>query len=95
MKVLKNTAFAALAASALLAAVPAQADDIEQVGRAAYLEAVTGKKVIFVPLSQGMDLNQAWTAVWQRHAARYGFSFEVRDPNIALYELKVIAACGR
>lgn len=82
MKVLKNTAFAALAASALLAAVPAQADDIEQVGRAAYLEAVTGKKVIFVPLSQGMDLNQAWTAVWQRHAARYGFTFEVRDPNM-------------
>lgn len=78
---IKKATVAALAATMLLA-MPVAAKEIQQVGRDAYLTAVTGKKVIFIPLSQGMDLNQAWTAVWQRHAARYGFDFQVRDPNM-------------
>lgn len=48
------------------------AADVQQVGRDAYLKALNGKKVIFVPISEGFDLNQAWVTVWQRHAARYG-----------------------
>src|SRR5262249_7286149 len=52
-----------------------------QVGRAALLAALHGKKVIFVPISQGFDLNQAWVGVWQRMARRYGFTLDVRDPN--------------
>ncbi|TDE35415.1 sugar ABC transporter substrate-binding protein [Antarcticimicrobium sediminis] len=77
----KKVAVAALIATTVLT-VPAAAKEIEQVGRATYLEALKGKRVIFIPLSQGMDLNQAWTAVWERHAARYGFDFQVRDPNM-------------
>lgn len=77
----KKVALAALVATTALTA-PVAARDIEQVGRATYLGALEGKRVIFIPLSQGMDLNQAWTAVWQRHADRYGFDFQVRDPNM-------------
>lgn len=74
---------AALTASLLWAGAAQAADPIEQVGRAAYLPALKDKKVIFIPLSQGMDLNQAWVTVWQRHADRYGFTLEVRDPNMS------------
>lgn len=75
---------AALAATTVaLTPIVSSAADIEQVGRGAYLEALEGKNVIFVPLSQGMDLNQAWVTVWQRHADRYGFTLEVRDPNMS------------
>lgn len=74
---------AVVAAGAFVAALPAgHAADIQQVGRQAYLQNLKGKRVIFVPISQGFDLNQAWVEVWKRHAARYGFKLEVRDPNM-------------
>lgn len=78
---------AALVSSIVLSAVCcttafAQAQEPEQTGRSAYLNALKGKRVIFVPISQGFDLNQAWVAVWEKHAARYGFKLEVRDPNM-------------
>ncbi|MHC5654994.1 sugar ABC transporter substrate-binding protein [Stappia sp. ICDLI1TA098] len=83
MGVAKKMVWGALAALTLFAQPQmSQARDMEQIGRAAYLEAMKGKKVIFVPISQGFDLNQAWVAVWQRHAERYGFTLEVRDPNM-------------
>lgn len=72
----------ALFASAL-AATPGTAETIDQPGRAAYLEAMKGKRVIFVPISMGFDLDQAWVAVWQRQAERYGFTLEIRDPNFS------------
>jgi ribose transport system substrate-binding protein len=64
------------------AVMPSAAAEVQQVGREAYLKTLKGKKVIFVPISQGFDLNQAWVTVWQRHAQRYGFTLEVRDPNM-------------
>ncbi|TGU42459.1 sugar ABC transporter substrate-binding protein, partial [bacterium M00.F.Ca.ET.152.01.1.1] len=79
MKLFKKCLLAGMTALALLgAAQVAIAQETDQVGRAAYIDGVKGKKVIFVPISQGMDLNQAWVMVWQRHAARYGFTLEVR-----------------
>ena len=42
MSVLKKTALAGLAAAALFMGIPAKAAEIEQVGRAAYLEAMAG-----------------------------------------------------
>ncbi|RUU74735.1 sugar ABC transporter substrate-binding protein, partial [Mesorhizobium sp. M7A.F.Ca.MR.362.00.0.0] len=72
MKLFKNCLFAGMTALALLGAAKiTTAQETDQVGRSTYLEALKGKKVIFVPISQGMDLNQAWVVVWQRHAARY------------------------
>jgi ribose transport system substrate-binding protein len=82
MNVIQKTLLAAAAAVSMLTAPYANAADVEQIGRSVYLDAMKGKKVIFVPLSQGMDLNQAWVTVWQRHAARYGFTLDVRDPNM-------------
>ena len=82
MKLFKNCLFAGLTALTLLSAANVTtAQETDQVGRAPYLESLKGKKVIFIPISQGMDLNQSWVVVWQRHAARYGFSIDVRDPN--------------
>ncbi len=58
-----------VALGALVTGLPAvHAADVQQVGREAYLKNLKGKKVIFVPISQGFDLNQAWVTVWQRHA---------------------------
>ena len=81
---IRTALMAAVVALGAFAAAPqaSQAADVQQVGREAYLKNLKGKKVIFVPISQGFDLNQAWVQVWQRHAARYGFSLEVRDPNM-------------
>ena len=60
MSLIKKAIAATLIAAGMHAA-PALAKEIDQVGRAAYLEALKDKRVIFIPLSQGMDLNQAWT----------------------------------
>lgn len=82
MTLLKKIILAGLSAAALFTApIAATAQETDQVGRQTYLDTIKGKKVIFIPISQGMDLNQAWVVVWQRHAARYGFTLEVRDPN--------------
>jgi len=58
------------------------AQQLEQTGRSTSLNAVKGKRVIFIPISQGFDLNQAWVAVWKRYAAQYGFKLDIRDPNM-------------
>ena len=83
MTVLKKMLLAVglCAAAFFTASTIASAQETDQVGRQAYIDSIKGKRVIFVPISQGFDLNQAWVAVWQRHAARYGFKLEVRDPN--------------
>jgi ribose transport system substrate-binding protein len=83
MIVLKKAFFAALAAALLLAFThQAQAADVaDQIGRADYVKALKGKKVIFVPISMGFDMDQAWVSVIKQMAQRYEFSFEVRDSN--------------
>ncbi|TIV10409.1 MAG: sugar ABC transporter substrate-binding protein, partial [Mesorhizobium sp.] len=64
MKLYRKCLLAGMAALALLGvAQVASAQETDQVGRAAYLDGVKGKKVIFVPISQGMDLNQAWVTL--------------------------------
>ena len=73
MTLLRKLILAGLSAAALLTApIAAFSQETDQVGRQTYLDTIKGKKVIFIPISQGMDLNQAWVVVWQRHAARYG-----------------------
>jgi ribose transport system substrate-binding protein len=83
MIVLKKAFFTALAAALLLAVThQAQAANVaDQIGRADYVTALKGKKVIFVPISMGFDMDQAWVTVIKQMAQRYDFSFEVRDPN--------------
>lgn len=40
---------------------------------------IAGKKVIFVPISMGISLTEGWARRMNEHAARYGYSFEIRD----------------
>lgn len=83
MIVLKKAFFMALAVALLLAVThQSQAANLsDQVGRAAYVKALKGKRVIFIPISMGFDMDQAWVAIIKQMAQRYHFSFQVRDPN--------------
>jgi ABC-type sugar transport system substrate-binding protein len=40
---------------------------------------IAGKKVIFVPISAGITLTEAWSRRMKEHAAIYGYSFDIRD----------------
>ncbi|MGV8987174.1 MAG: sugar ABC transporter substrate-binding protein [Cypionkella sp.] len=77
MKFAKMILGAALAAS-LLTTAPAMADDP---GPAAYSAALTGKRVLLVPLAMGFDLAQGWSAILKHEVEAFGGTFETRDPN--------------
>jgi ribose transport system substrate-binding protein len=66
-----------------LCAVGAQAQEkgMDNPRRGQYVQAVKGKRVVFVPLAMGFDLTEAWAAVFKKQAARLGYTFEIRDPN--------------
>lgn len=76
MKFLK-TMVSALALTAALM-TPAMAEDP---GPAAFSAALTGKKVILVPLAMGFDLAQGWSSILKREVEGFGGIFETRDPN--------------
>ena len=40
---------------------------------------ISGKKVIFVPISMGISLTEGWARRMREHAAIHGYSFDVRD----------------
>jgi ABC-type sugar transport system substrate-binding protein len=40
---------------------------------------ISGKRVIFVPISMGISLTEGWARRMKEHAAMYGYSFEIRD----------------
>ena len=40
---------------------------------------LSGKKVIFVPITMGISLTEGWARRMREHAAIYGYSFEARD----------------
>ena len=40
---------------------------------------IAGKKVIFVPISAGITLTEAWSRRMKEHADDYGYSFDIRD----------------
>jgi ribose transport system substrate-binding protein len=48
-------------------------------GRAQADSNIAGKKVIFVPITMGISLTEAWARRMKEHAAMYGYSFEIRD----------------
>ncbi len=41
---------------------------------------ITGKKVIFVPISMGISLTEGWARRMKEHAAIYGYTLDIRDP---------------
>lgn len=76
MKFLKTMVSALALAAALM--TPAMAEDP---GPAAFSAALTGKKVILVPLAMGFDLAQGWSSILKREVEGFGGIFETRDPN--------------
>lgn len=66
--------------AALGTATQAQ-EGIDDPSRAATYEALKDRKVAFVPLGMGLDLTEAWAAVMQQQADRFGYEFIIRDPN--------------
>lgn len=76
MKLLKT--LATLAAATLALTAPLHAEDP---GPAAYSTALTGKRVIMVPMAMGFDLAQGWNAYVGREVTAFGGIWETRDPN--------------
>ncbi len=69
---------------AVLAATTVSAmaqDGIENEKRAAYLDQLAGKRVVFIPMNMNADLSIAWNAYVQRQAAELGYTIDLRDPN--------------
>ena len=70
----------ATAASLLLGGV-AGAQEMDDPFRAPAMEALTGKKIAYLPISIGFDLAQAWGGVVKQQAEVYGMEFSSQDPN--------------
>ncbi|MGO4840227.1 substrate-binding domain-containing protein, partial [Rhizobiaceae sp. 2RAB30] len=73
----------ALGALTVLAAPTWAQNDLgpDQVGRADFMDALKGKRVVMVPISTGTDLVESWLKILRRQADQYGYTLNVRDPN--------------
>lgn len=79
MKTFRRLAALALSAAALTAGMlPAAAQDA---GPAAYSAALSGKRVMLVPMAMGFDLAQGWASYLKPEIEAFGGIFETRDPN--------------
>jgi len=78
MKMIRTFLTAAAMTAATLAAVPAAAQDP---GPMTYSEALSGKRVLLVPMAMGFDLAQGWAAILEHEVSAFGGIFETRDPN--------------
>lgn len=76
-----KTALAA-AFAGLIAASSAQAQEglVDEI-RQPTLDALAGKKVVFVPMSMSFDLPEGWAAVMRKEAERLGYKLDIRDAN--------------
>lgn len=80
MKRFLKTAAVALTAS-LASLTGAQAQGIDDPGRADYFAGLEGRTVAFVPLGMGFDLTEGWAAIMRRQAEELGMTFVLRDAN--------------
>ena len=61
---------------------PSLAAGIDEPFRAGYRDALNGKKVVFVPVAQAVDLAQGWFATMKKELEPLGVSVSVRDPKL-------------
>ena len=52
---------------------PSLADGIDEPFRAGYHEALNGKKVVFIPVAQAVDLAQGWFATMKKELEPSGY----------------------
>ena len=71
-------AAAATLTMSMLATAPQAAEDP---GPIAYSQALTGKRVVLVPMAMGFDLAQGWAHYIKTEVEAFGGVFETRDPN--------------
>lgn len=66
-----------------LSALPgmAQEEGVDSKMRNEVLGKMAGKKVVYIPMTMGVDLTIAWNDIMQRQAATYGYTVEIRDAN--------------
>lgn len=77
---IKKLAYAALALGLSFGAVHAQEGMVDEI-RQPTLDALKGKKVVFVPMSMSFDLPEGWAAVMGKEATRLGYTLDIRDAN--------------
>lgn len=72
----------AAAAVGMLALGQAHAEEglVDEI-RQPTLDALKGKKVVFVPMSMSFDLPEGWAAVMKKEADRLGYTLDIRDAN--------------
>ena len=82
MSLFGKTGLIVAACVAMLGVTSVQAQDkgLENKRSTAFHGTLTGKKVVFLPLSMGFDLTEGWAAQMRKQAARLNYSFEIRDP---------------
>jgi ribose transport system substrate-binding protein len=49
--------------------------------RAPALDKLSGKKVVFVPMSMSFDLPEGWAAIMKKEAEARGYTLDIRDAN--------------
>jgi len=80
MTKMKLVATAAIAGLLTLGAAHAQEGMVDEL-RQPTLDALTGKKVVFVPMSMSFDLPEGWAAIMGKEATRLGYTLDIRDAN--------------
>jgi len=77
---IRKLAYAALALGLSFGAVQAQEGMVDEI-RQPTLDALKGKKVVFVPMSMSFDLPEGWAAIMEKEAKRLGYTIDIRDAN--------------
>lgn len=77
---IRKLAYAALALGLAFGAAEAQEGMVDDL-RQPTLEAIKGKKVVFVPMSMSFDLPEGWAAIMKKEATRLGYDLDIRDAN--------------
>jgi ribose transport system substrate-binding protein len=77
---IRKLAYAVLALGLSFGAVHAQEGMVDEI-RQPTLDALKGKKVVFVPMSMSFDLPEGWAAVMNKEATRLGYTLDIRDAN--------------
>src|SRR3954471_20017677 len=70
-----------LAGAVLLGAGQLASAQEDQQGPGSYEKALSGKKVVLIPMAMGFDLAQGWAHYIGKEVKGFGGSFETRDPN--------------
>lgn len=77
---IRKLAYAVLALGLSFGAVQAQEGMVDEI-RQPTLDALKGKKVVFVPMSMSFDLPEGWAAIMNKEASRLGYTLDIRDSN--------------